>query len=330
MSFSFNFLPPENEAEEPVNNSNSVTVPTTESKPFAWTENLVAKFRDLIALSPPPPHDWIAFGDDDNEEKAMSALARIRERSNCNNNYRGTDLVPGVYEGGDVVWECSVDLCRYLRENRIPVRGHVLELGCGHGLPGCWVLQQAKRLGDNSTHVFFTDFNEFVLDSTMSNIFLNVQPVQEITRKDVQQGSHQEDLALWLSQHAPLGSGDWNALSKLLEDASTDESIFLPEGVPRDGMFDFILAAETTYSTVAAYDTARFITKHLRRDTGVAYVATKRYYFGVGGGSDALREGIRTLAGPGGDVLDVETLQVYDNGAGNIRELLCVKKRRGA
>ena len=49
-----------------------------------------------------------------------------------------TDLLPGQYEGGLKIWECSEDLVSYL-STATPqaLQGKkVLELGCGAGLPG--------------------------------------------------------------------------------------------------------------------------------------------------------------------------------------------------
>jgi hypothetical protein len=51
--------------------------------------------------------------------------------------------------------------------------------------------------------------------------------------------------------------------------------------------FDLILASETTYTTESCLDTAFLMLRHLRVDVGVGLVATKRFYFGVGGGTDA-------------------------------------------
>ena len=50
----------------------------------------------------------------------------------------GTDLLPGQYEGGLKIWECSEDLVNFLSQTRArTLQGKkVLELGCGAGLPG--------------------------------------------------------------------------------------------------------------------------------------------------------------------------------------------------
>ncbi|CAI5464640.1 unnamed protein product, partial [Closterium sp. Yama58-4] len=52
-----------------------------------------------------------------------------------------SDLVPGKYEGGFKLWEATVDLIEAVRQDMRDGtlsfrRKHVLELGCGHGLPG--------------------------------------------------------------------------------------------------------------------------------------------------------------------------------------------------
>eukprot|EP00656_Telonema_subtile_P041672 TRINITY_DN4691_c0_g1_i2.p2 TRINITY_DN4691_c0_g1~~TRINITY_DN4691_c0_g1_i2.p2 ORF type:complete len:139 (+),score=35.39 TRINITY_DN4691_c0_g1_i2:143-559(+) len=58
-----------------------------------------------------------------------------------------SDLVPRVYEGGFKLWECAVDLCEYMIEQmRCDEAGvlkgqHVIELGCGHGLPAILALK---------------------------------------------------------------------------------------------------------------------------------------------------------------------------------------------
>ncbi|XP_023240637.1 histidine protein methyltransferase 1 homolog isoform X2 [Centruroides sculpturatus] len=48
-----------------------------------------------------------------------------------------SDLIPGIYEGGLKIWECTLDLINYLQENDIVKKGmNILDLGCGAGLAG--------------------------------------------------------------------------------------------------------------------------------------------------------------------------------------------------
>ena len=48
--------------------------------------------------------------------------------------FRGTvDLSSGKYEGGCVLWECSVDLISYLETIEMDSGLRVLDLGCGQG-----------------------------------------------------------------------------------------------------------------------------------------------------------------------------------------------------
>lgn len=81
-----------------------------------------------------------------------------------------SDLTPGVNEGGLKVWECSYDLIHYLRSHPGEVEGkRVLELGCGHGLPGI----ACKQLG--AKEVVFQDYTPAVLERvTAANIGRNL------------------------------------------------------------------------------------------------------------------------------------------------------------
>jgi hypothetical protein len=313
MPFTFDFLPPNEATEE----SSLSTSAQEASRPqdmqvddvsFTWLQNLEPEFH--ASLEQEPPNDVIPIS----ETSHTNCLRRVRVSEKSSQSFRNTDLVPGLYEGGLKVWECSIDLCRWLQDNNFVVEGSVLELGCGHGLPGCWVLQQARSRPNSTATVVFSDFNEFVLrDATIANIALNARSATN----DV---GDTKELASWLSQHALLGAGDWNIMSQQLSQSSEN----LPSVAPRDGMFDCILAAETTYSEATGKDTALLLAKHLKVDTGVAFIASKRYYFGVGGGTDSFREALAGLSSFG--QFHVDTLKVYDNGAGNIRELLQVKR----
>lgn len=106
-----------------------------------------------------------------------------------------TDIVPGKYEGGYRLWECSMDLAEYLIESHsmlgIPNCSHIIELGCGLGVPGI----VAKMLFP-AGQVLLTDFNDSVLrDVTWPTIISNVANLEGIN----------------------CLAGDWLQMSKLLK-----------------------------------------------------------------------------------------------------------------
>ena len=344
-----------------------------------------------------------------------------------------SDLIPGVYEGGLKVWECSLDLCRHLASVVVVVvgaddrggegggdpappsivgaavaraigpGGSTLELGCGHGLPGCLILREgARRVCDEDDVVrgrdggdvappivVFSDFNDFVLRrATIPNAFLNVargpgrrrrQPTagDRPTRAfddDGEAGREGGMSARWalLRERSIFVAGDWMGISHML----TSGRVVLPpptaapssrkttdnddcgdhgrrsgrrrrEGEARaaSDRFDLILASETTYTTDSCLDTAFLMLRHLRVDVGVGLVATKRFYFGVGGGTDAFVSACEALSSStargGGDDADrdgeasrladlrlcVRVARSYDTGNANIRDLLEVTCR---
>lgn len=249
------------------------------------------------------------------------------------------DLVPGVYEGGLKVWESSMDLVQYMHNDdkndnaagvlsmlpteRIPTDRPLrfLELGCGHGVPSCYLLRHVARLGLlQKTQFWLTDYNDFVIkDALVSNIVLNIMAEEgaESSRKMI---SSKDMVAKCLK----LGSGDWFGL---LDPGNQYSTEILHQ-------MDWIAAAETLYTVEAAKETAILISRLLRPETGQAWVASKRYYFGVGGGVDAFRLAAESLkvrpSSDGGTkyALNVETVKVYDSGKANIRELLRVRLKK--
>ncbi|CAG0895483.1 unnamed protein product, partial [Darwinula stevensoni] len=121
------------------------------------------------------------------------------------------DCVPHVYEGGLKIWEGSLDLVHYLKDNtNSSLKGkRVLELGCGFGLPGLYAYIQGAR-------VTFQDFNQEVLEScTVVNALLNANEKNEV------------------EHDCEFIQGDWSILASILE--------------PR--AFDVILSSETIYNS---------------------------------------------------------------------------------
>ena len=220
-----------------------------------------------------------------------------------------SDLVSGVYEGGFKLWECARDLMVVMEELRLQeelvVRGaRVLEAGCGAGLPGVLAL----RLGCAS--VVLQDYNAAVLRwMTMPTLRLN---------------------GLW--EHALRGearflSGDWADLGPLLdprgaeEEAGPSGAAEATEAAGGSGAgFDLILSAETIYNAETTPRLWRLIAQQLRRPGGVALIAAKSYYFGVGG---SVADFCALVASDGR--FACETVRTFEDGQSNRREVLRVR-----
>ncbi|GKZ01244.1 histidine protein methyltransferase 1 [Mayamaea pseudoterrestris] len=272
--------------------------------------------------------DQTSYVDNNNDERdhvgeSLTSTTTSSSRTLKLRTHHPSDLLPGVYEGGATVWEGSYDLIEYLQQNMEMIAGvrSVLELGCGHALPSVYVMQLCQP-----QVVLLVDYNEDVLkDVTISNLVVNFCGFDSESVLD----------------NVVLGAGDWMQMSEQLlqlhekqlatidneEEASNGNSSSSSSSccsnnskLPVDGQFDMILAAETLYTPQAARETAYLLDQHLSAD-GTAYVSTKRYYFGVGGGTDVFGECASKYG------LQVETVHVVNTGLGNVREVLRVKKR---
>ena len=177
-----------------------------------------------------------------------------------------TDLIPSFYEGGLKIWECSLDLVNYLNtltvEKKIDFRDKkVLELGCGAGLPGIYACLKGAS-------VYFQDYNSEVLKLfTIPNVVLNLNAgisLIDISKNPSVPGN---------VEGCKFLSGDWDSARCLLEPAS----------------FDVILTSETIYN-IEAQKSLYELMKFSIKPSGVAFVAAKSYYFGVGGGTDHFAE----------------------------------------
>lgn len=289
--------------------------------PFYWLENVnhyleERSQQELMYTEIPIDPDLPALCYVDWENTLDPIIPDSQNDSSISiESWRYNDIQPAVYEGGMKVWECSLDLVKYLSEQcsraHSPLADtttpslfdacNVLELGCGHALPSCWLLREHVRQQTPSFTITFTDYNDFVIRGvTLSNIILNTSPLwTTIDDRATPPPTSLEKIA----SHIRLGYGDWLDMSKQMQSMSP---------------FDLILAAETMYTEQAAEEMAILLTRHLCPLRGLALIATKRYYFGVGGGSDAFHA--MMLKYP----LRIETVQTYDTGMGNIREILRV------
>jgi protein-histidine N-methyltransferase len=357
-----------------------------DDKPLRTASSQLPGMKQSVPLRHVVLREWDDDDGNNNNRDSNPALRSLSEKASSHDDEsedghlygaEGSVLQSGVYEGGGAVWECSMDLVTYLleeeqqrtvsgeasapMEDESNCRGrYVLELGCGHALPSCVLLQAAllarphrngsvqvddgldgptsARRWMHSTFVM-ADYNRSVVESiTLPNLILNTMDV--LANEDGINNAVDEDdtghedsitakaVEAMLSHHIVLGAGDWMDMSEQLlrsscSDISASSAVKVKHSescaLPQDGYFDMILAAETLYTPQAAAETAQLVMRHLHphRDS-VALVASKRYYFGVGGGVDDF------LAAIDASKFYVETAKVVDTGVGNIREILKV------
>ena len=215
-----------------------------------------------------------------------------------------SDLIPSIYEGGLKIWECSLDLVGYLIERRIEFEGkRVLEIGCGAGLPGIFaVLKGAK--------VDFQDYNEDVIRYvTIPNVLTNLQQVKGISEGE-SDSKTMYHLYQRVRESCRFFCGDWGSVVDFIN----------PEQV-KEMMYDIILTSETIYSVSSYCKLYNFIKKHAKKPNGVAYVAAKTHYFGVGGGTRSFEE----MVMKDGE-FKISVSKVYNEGVQ--REILCMQYRK--
>lgn len=202
-----------------------------------------------------------------------------------------SDLIPGRYEGGRKVWESSKDLTKFIYEYLLSEQGEytnkdklsVLELGCGHALPSsAFIFFKTDQL----ERIDLQDFNEDVLRTiTMKNVDLWEEALQ-----DFEQTIKNVPIHYW--------GGDWSALIHEIPEKS----------------YDIIIAAETLYNE-QSFKKQWELMKHAIKPTGCIWIASKRYYYGVGGGTFSFTELVSREA-------NVKTVMDICDGLSNVREIL--------
>jgi predicted nicotinamide N-methyase len=249
-----------------------------------------------------------------------------------------TDVQVNVYEGGFKLWECGVDLVGYLRDavhastsssssspTSLTIKGRrILELGCGHGLPAVYCLRHEPSL------VVLQDLNIEVLQNcALPAVLLN----SSLTLKDLTsspsdaKSSSLASPSLSSLPRVEFYSGAWSTqgLRTLMGSISSGGG----------GTFDIILSSDTLYSSASMPHLITLIAHHLRANgDGVALIAAKRFYFGVGGSTAEFMSRIRSwpfeppLYGthPNGGTLTASIVRVLEDGASNIREIIAVRR----
>eukprot|EP00117_Sycon_ciliatum_P040293 scpid85708/ scgid29631/ Histidine protein methyltransferase 1 homolog; Arsenic-transactivated protein 2; Methyltransferase-like protein 18 len=214
-----------------------------------------------------------ASRESDSEDKESDCARAISQHS---------DLIPGVYEGGLKVWECSHDLVDYMHSHKFLLEDkRVLEVGCGAALPGLYALLMGAKAVD------FQDYNEEVLRHvTVPNVaanMLNAFKMRErrqlrCRRHSPRRPNSDSTARVRLADAAKAVSagffaGDWGKLEEVFS-----ERISSGHG----NLYDVIVTSETIYRE----DTHRKLLSLIKcclSPSGVVLLAAKSHYFGVGG-----------------------------------------------
>jgi SAM-dependent methyltransferase len=260
---------------------------TSASQPASWhTERIAVGRSEMGLLKRMPPEV-------DVPSLLRDELADVGDRVSDSSRMATSDLVPGVYEGGFKLWECSRDLLEVLHEldssGELALKGTaVFEAGCGAGLPGAL----AARLGARC--VVMQDYNASVLRSaTMPTFRLNgLWPLVDARR-------------------VRFLSGDWACVSELLQAEASPAAA---------ASFDVIVSADTIYSEAASRRLWQLV-RELLRPGGTSLIAAKSYYFGVGGSVAAFK--LLVAADPR---FACRTVRTWEDGASNRREVFAITR----
>ena len=188
-----------------------------------------------------------------------------------------TDLISGKYEGGIKIWECDQDLLEFLPsiyndswKNKI-----ILDMGCGHGLPGIYLLLKGIN------EICFQDFNKEVLDNITKNYIYQLK----------------NNFGLNFEKNVHYIDGDWGMFHY-------------------NKKFDVIISGDTLYNN-SNYEKIYNLIKNNLNKGGEAYFASKRFYFGVGGGSSEFRQYITDR-----NDFEISQVKTIKDGINNIRVIL--------
>lgn len=241
-----------------------------------------------------------------------------------------SDLLPGVYEGGFKLWECAVDLATHIaaqpESHAAPgcakADMRVLELGCGHGLPGLVSLCRGA-------HVDFLDYNAEVLQQlTIPNVAAaaadhcsvgNTTTTHSAPSSPAATGASPASPSEDMMSRARFFSGDWCGL--------------VGDDSPTHAKYDLILTSDTLYNETCIRDLAWLIPE-LLTESGVAFIASKRHYFGVGGGTaDFHRQSTAVDSQAKSDdgqerqrgTTQITTVAEFEDGKSNVRDLLMMR-----
>ena len=209
-----------------------------------------------------------------------------------------SDIRTNIYEGGFKTWECSVDLSSLLLDrgprkdiDELVRCDGVIELGAGSALPTLTLFQHALRNGIAQTFTL-TDYNSSVLRLvTLPNLLLTWATTTSPPLIDLAENpsGDLENIASLFPEFLSSLSASQIQLSFISGPWSPALTSLIPASAPDMG--SLVLASETIYSPASTTAFVNLLIDLLQRTKmAKAIVAAKRFYFGVGGSVDLLKE----------------------------------------
>ncbi|CCW67765.1 unnamed protein product [Phytomonas sp. Hart1] len=192
------------------------------------------------------------------------------------------DIIPGRYYGGLKVWSCAPDLARYvvslgaLWHNAARVFGREVsslvfaEVGCGQALPAMAAIAIGART------LILQDYNKEVLERCVkSNLGATITGNAQFCPL-----FYEKESVAVKEVRVQLAHGDW---------AKLGWSDPFGNGTKADNACvagcDVVLGSDVTFDHDSCWKLSQLLQRWLRPITGVAFIATKMYYFGTNGGS---------------------------------------------
>jgi len=256
-----------------------------------------------------------------------------------------TDIVTGKYEGGMVIWECSIDLIEKLPKLVRPDIKRVLELGCGQGLPAVSLSQKFDL-----EVLTMQDYNEYVLEEVTTAVLKHASFGADVEKSEVgvsadaNSGDQKSDESDCKKLVPPSGDIDLKlggSLSSSVEPKPSKKRKLEPESestletqitskkpdTPKISLFsgdwmdlkntsellnlkhDCVIVSECTYNK-QYYDRLHSALEALlteNKDLEI-FCAMKEYYFGVGGSVLDWEEFVREKA-----VFDMVVVEKFED-----------------
>ena len=188
-----------------------------------------------------------------------------------------TDLISGKYEGGIKIWECDEDLLQFLPSIYEDNWKNKNILDMGCGHGIPGIYLLIKGINE----ICFQDFNKEVLEQITSSYI----------------GQLKNNYKLDYENKVNYVDGDWGDFKY-------------------NKKFDVIISGDTLYNNTNYDKIYNLLINYLNKD-GVAYFASKRFYFGVGGGSSEFKKYIIDR-----NQFDISQIKEIKDGINNIRVIL--------